>query len=766
MKRFKVQQACLAFMIFILSVFLITGCGSNGQTGHWSPARHLMSIRVTPVTASVPVTGSQQFEANAIYSDGSSIDVTASSAWSSDTPANASVGAATGLATGLVSGTSSVITATFEGNSGSSSTLTVNGATSVSFKVTPATASIPVTGIQQYTAIETFSDGSTFDRTVTSTWASSNAHATIGLHTGLATGVTSGTVVITATFAASPHSPATANLIVNAATSVSFVVSPATASVPVSGTQQYEAIETFSDGTTFNRTAASIWGTGTPAVATIDNLSGSPTKGRATGVATGTSTITATFGAQIATPATLTVTAAKSVSFKVTPLTASTPVGGTQQFAAIEEFSDGTFQDRTTTSAWSTSGTSSADASVGLNTGLATGVTVTPGVPVVINATFTPVVGPVLVATANLTVTAATLVSFEVIPATASVLVGGNKQYQAIETFSDGTTSDRTLDATWGTGTPLIASIGSHGLALGLFIGTSAITANIGAEIAEPAILTVSAALGPVNLGLAAPFAIVATAGVTNTPLMPLTVISGDAVLDPTSTCNAVSVLAAGTFGLCEGSPPDITGYMVISALYDPGSNMATIKADLLATFLSITPPAGPPAAGSLGGATNLPAGTTLGAPTATALVLGDNYFTPGVYQSLTSIMITGDLTLDALGDSGAIFVFQSSSTLGMAAATNANLRSRILLVGGAVASNVWWQVSTSATLGAYSEFQGNILAAASITMQTGATSCGRLLAGAYTAGAFVFDSNVVSVPGQPFVPPVGPIPAYSPTCD
>jgi hypothetical protein len=406
-----------------------------------------------------------------------------------------------------------------------------------------------------------------------------------------------------------------------------------------------------------------------------------------------------------------------------------------------------------------------------LNTGLATGVTVTPGVPVVINATFTPVVGPVLVATANLTVTAATLVSFEVIPATASVLVGGNKQYQAIETFSDGTTSDRTLDATWGTGTPIVASIGLHGLALGLTIGTSTITANIGAEIAEPAILTVGAALGPVDLGSASTFGIAATAGVTNTNTSPLTNINGNVVLDPLATCNAVAVDTAGGFGLCGSTTPTsvpiLTG-IVISHLYNPGvpDTLANIKADLLAAFLSITPPAGPPAAGSLGGAVNLPAGTTLGAVTGSLPVLGDNYFTPGVYQSLTSIMITGDLTLDALGDTNAIFVFQSSSTLGMAAAANANVRSRILLVNGAKASNVWWQVSTSATLGAYSEFQGNILAAASITMQTGATSCGRLLAGAYTAGAFVFDSNVVSVPGQPFTPPLGPTPAYSTTCN
>jgi hypothetical protein len=134
--------------------------------------------------------------------------------------------------------------------------------------------------------------------------------------------------------------------------------------------------------------------------------------------------------------------------------------------------------------------------------------------------------------------------------------------------------------------------------------------------------------------------------------------------------------------------------------------------------------------------------------------VQGDNYFVPGVYQSLTSILITGDLTLDAQGDPNAAFYFQSSSSVGTAAgAASPGVHTRILLVNGAKASRVFWQAATSATLGAYSEFQGNILAAADITMVTGASSCGRLLAGAYTAGAFVFDANVVSVPGNASAP-------------
>jgi len=256
-------------------------------------------------------------------------------------------------------------------------------------------------------------------------------------------------------------------------------------------------------------------------------------------------------------------------------------------------------------------------------------------------------------------------------------------------------------------------------------------------------------------LGLASPFAMAATAGVTNTTTSPITTINGDVVLDPTLTCNSTAVpggVGSTGFGpvgvACGATTPDSTpvlnGTVIIT-----GPVATAVKNDMNAAFLSITPPAGPPAAGSRGGATNLPAGTTLGAPTGNPLVLNDNWFVPGIYQSITSILITGDLTLDAQGNSSAVFIFQSSSSIGTAPGA------RILLINGARASNVFWQAASSATLGTSSVWQGNILAAADITMNTGATSCGRLWAGAWVggSGAFVFDSNVVSVPGNPSAP-------------
>jgi hypothetical protein len=253
---------------------------------------------------------------------------------------------------------------------------------------------------------------------------------------------------------------------------------------------------------------------------------------------------------------------------------------------------------------------------------------------------------------------------------------------------------------------------------------------------------TAAATPPAVNLGRASTYGIAATAGITNTLTNPITHINGNVVLNPTATCNAVMVDNTGGFGLCGGAAPTING-TVVTPTHPDTTTADAVQADLRAAYLSITPPAGPPAAGSLGGATNIPAGTTLGAPTGSAMVQGDNVFTPGVYQSTTSIMITGDLTLDGQDDPNASFIFQSSSTVGTAPGT------RILLINGAKASNVFWQAGSSATLNTNTIWQGNILAGADISMTTGATSCGRLFAGAFTSGAFVFDSNVVSVPGH-----------------
>ena len=118
---------------------------------------------------------------------------------------------------------------------------------------------------------------------------------------------------------------------------------------------------------------------------------------------------------------------------------------------------------------------------------------------------------------------------------------------------------------------------------------------------------------------------------------------------------------------------------------------------------------------------------------------LGGLTLTPGLYKSSSSLEISsGDLTLDARGDTNAVFIFQTGSTLSTTAAR------QVILKGGAKAANIYWQVGSSATLGTLSVFKGNILALTSIRLQNGAAVEGRLLA---RTAAVTLDSNTITLP-------------------
>jgi len=115
---------------------------------------------------------------------------------------------------------------------------------------------------------------------------------------------------------------------------------------------------------------------------------------------------------------------------------------------------------------------------------------------------------------------------------------------------------------------------------------------------------------------------------------------------------------------------------------------------------------------------------------------LGGLTLIPGVYCFSSSAQLTGTLTLDAQGNAGAVFIFKVGSTL--TTASNSALR----VINGGSVCNVYWQIGSSATLGTNTAFAGNVLASASITLNTSAMLSGRALA---RTGAVTLDTNTIS---------------------
>jgi hypothetical protein len=207
---------------------------------------------------------------------------------------------------------------------------------------------------------------------------------------------------------------------------------------------------------------------------------------------------------------------------------------------------------------------------------------------------------------------------------------------------------------------------------------------------------------GPVALGSAANYGLMATATITNTGS---STVNGDVTLDPGTTLT--------------GSPL-VNGTVDVN---DPASALA--RTDLAAAFNA---------------ANSLPAGTATGSTD-----LGAQYplgIPPGIYTSAGAMLVSTPLTLNAGGDGNAVWVFQIGTSLTTTAS--------VLLGDGAQAKNVFWVPGQAATLGAGTTFNGTIMAGVDITGGAGAVVYGRLLAGADSVNATVaLQTDTISVPAQ-----------------
>jgi hypothetical protein len=241
--------------------------------------------------------------------------------------------------------------------------------------------------------------------------------------------------------------------------------------------------------------------------------------------------------------------------------------------------------------------------------------------------------------------------------------------------------------------------------------------------------------LGRASALIAAGCAFAAAPAVADAAPVSLATASPFVVLSGQAATNVGPSVLNGSLGVSPGT--DLSGFnaaTVNGATHNNDAVAAQAQSDLTAAYLV--------------------AQNALPATDKTGQDLGlQPWLTAGVYKFTSNAQLTGALTLDAEGDPNAQFVFQIGSDLTTASGSVVNL------VNGASPCNVFWQVTSSATLGTTTAFKGNILALTSISLNNAASVQGRLLArnGQVSLINNVIDGSMCGTSTTP--PPVTPTP-------
>ncbi len=217
-----------------------------------------------------------------------------------------------------------------------------------------------------------------------------------------------------------------------------------------------------------------------------------------------------------------------------------------------------------------------------------------------------------------------------------------------------------------------------------------------------------------VPLGTAGAYAILAKSGVST---VPTSAITGDIGLSPAAATYLTGFSPTSDSTNVFATSPQVTGKLFASDYAAPTpANLTTAIGDMQLAFTD--------AAGRAPSVTELGAGN-----------IGGMTITRGVYMWGTGLLVPTDVTLS--GAATDTWIFQVAQDLTLTSGT------KIVLAGGALAKNVVWQVSGAVSLGTTSHLEGVVLSQTSITLQTGASVNGRLLA----QTAVNMDSSTVVAP-------------------
>ncbi len=292
-----------------------------------------------------------------------------------------------------------------------------------------------------------------------------------------------------------------------------------------------------------------------------------------------------------------------------------------------------------------------------------------------------------------------TLSAITISPDPQSMLTNGTQQFTAVGTDQSGATV--VITPTWtvanGGGTINTNSgVFTAGLAVGTYNNT--VIATSGTITGMATVTVMSSASSPVvDLQTAAPNGIMAGTAVT---CITGGTINANVSVSPGNTVTGFGpCVITGVQHLADGVA--VQGQLDLTAAYNTLFGLPCAPANAIVADLG---------------------GTTKAA---------------GVYCTASGIGVTGTLTLDGGGDPNATFVFQAGTSLITAG--------NVVLINGAQAKNVYWQVGTSATLGTASQWKGNILALTSITLVDDATLTGRALA--RNGGVSLGTNNVITLP-------------------
>jgi hypothetical protein len=264
--------------------------------------------------------------------------------------------------------------------------------------------------------------------------------------------------------------------------------------------------------------------------------------------------------------------------------------------------------------------------------------------------------------------------------------------------------------------TGIVAGCGGGGGGGGTVGGPGPTAVNAAGVVCD---LTVSP--GCVDLKTAGTYVILAQTGTTN---VPTSAITGNIGTSP-----ATSTATTGFSETMDASNSFATSSQVIGKMFaadyaggTTNADLTTAKNDSIAAYND-----------AAGRAHGTGANLNLGGGTLTNQTL-----VPGTYTWGTSVSIATDLTLN--GSATDVWIFQISGNLNQAAATN------VILSGGALAKNVFWQIGggAGAAIGAGAHFEGIIITSTAVTMGTGASANGRF----FTHTNVTLDGNTVTRPG------------------